>query len=180
MQLPPHSLKPALQVKPHMPPVQVAVAFAGAWQAVVQPPQWFTSVVVSMQWPPQQTCVWPQAGPAPHEQAPPVQPSALLGGQLVQTTPPVPHAITDGVWQTPLWQQPFMQDEASHTTTVTQVWEKQTWPDGQQVGAVEVPQIWLLGQQVPPIQAPLWHWSFAVQAAPLASFGTHWPLLVLQ
>jgi hypothetical protein len=36
--------KPGLHVRPQVPDVQVAVACAPVMQAVVQPPQWFTSL----------------------------------------------------------------------------------------------------------------------------------------
>jgi hypothetical protein len=74
-QAPLQSVKPALQAKPQMPPLQVGVAFATlVVQACAHPPQFWTSVCSSTHAPPQITCdpgqLAPQVGiddPSPGE-----------------------------------------------------------------------------------------------------------------
>jgi hypothetical protein len=44
--VPPHFVKPLLQVKLHWPATQVAVAFGCGGQAVAQPPQWLGSELI--------------------------------------------------------------------------------------------------------------------------------------
>ncbi len=60
----PQRVKPALQVKPHVPPVQVAVAFAGAVQAFPQVPQFLTSL--GTQAPLHKMAVPPAGAAGPH------------------------------------------------------------------------------------------------------------------
>jgi hypothetical protein len=123
--LPPHVQTPAAEhpsaVTPQLahapPPVPQLVADGGEWQmAPVQQPlahdvESQTHVPLWHLWP------GPQAAPAPHLHAPPVQLSAFVVSQAAQLTPLVPHADRDGTVQTLPVQQPVGQDAALQTHT---------------------------------------------------------------
>src|SRR5262249_50924474 len=118
IQPPLQGLGPLPQTGLHEPPVQVW----GARQTGPQPPQGVGSVNWLTQLPPQQIWSWPeQSVPPPHVHTPFVQVSAMRGSQLTHSPPPVPHVLSDGVWQLPFLQQPFGQVEASHTGVAWQV-----------------------------------------------------------
>lgn len=66
--------------------------------------------------PPEQTCPVAQADEEPHEQAPPLQPSASVVGHALQAAPAAPHSPADGeVTHTPSSQQPTGHELASQT-----------------------------------------------------------------
>jgi hypothetical protein len=117
---------------------QVAGVQAGATQA---PP--------THCWPP------PQAGLAPHLQAPAAQVSAVFESHIAQTEPPVPHMPSDGVFmQVSPEQQPLAHDVASQTQA----------PPTHRVPAPHagpVPQA-----QLPPAQVSEIAGSHAAQASP--------------
>jgi hypothetical protein len=90
----PHSVEPALQVKPHVPAVQVAVPLAGVGQTWPQPPQLLTSVWVFVSQP-FAALASQLAKPAlqvnPH--VPPLQVAVALAG-VAQTLPQAPQLFT--------------------------------------------------------------------------------------
>jgi hypothetical protein len=98
IQPPLQGLVPLPQTGLHEPPLQVC----GAGQTVPQPPQLLASVNWLTQLPPQQIWSWPERSvPPPHVHTPFVQVSAMCGSQLTHSPPPVPHVLSDGVWQLP-------------------------------------------------------------------------------
>jgi hypothetical protein len=90
----PHGVEPALQVKPHVPAVQVAVPLAGVGQTWPQPPQLLTSVWVFVSQP-FAALASQLAKPAlqvnPH--VPPLQVAVALAG-VAQTLPQAPQLLT--------------------------------------------------------------------------------------
>ena len=59
---------------------------------------------------PQEALPWQVQAPVVGSQV-----SVFFGSQGTHALPPMPHAVADGVWQTPPAQQPFGQDCALHT-----------------------------------------------------------------
>jgi hypothetical protein len=98
------------------------------------------------QLPPTQCWPVPQAGPAPQEQLPPSQPSAMVELQVEQPAPEVPHwARVGGATQVAPEQQPLAQLQPTHC------WLVQVWPPQDAQVAPPVPH-WVL--LVPVWQTP--------------------------